>query len=125
MPAIVGTKLILATVPSDAVVVLGAVGSVTVRARRSISTCTVFVVAIATMLNCNRAQSSGPVEKSQAAALPALAVAPAPPPPVVRRAPSISAADALPGLSDLPPERRAIQIVDGERQVDADAARAR
>src|SRR5262245_5642132 len=35
------------------------------------------------------------------------------------------AADALPALSDLPPARRAIQVVGDERQVDADAARAR
>ena len=45
-----------------------------------------------------------------------------------RRAPRpqpIAAADALPALSDLPPERRAIQVVgSGENPVDADAARA-
>jgi hypothetical protein len=87
----------------------------------------------------------------RAAPMSAVSDAAPPPSPQNPHAPAISqqparprphftlAADALPALSDLPPERRAIQIVasgdrsdagedgqDGkERQVDADAARAR
>jgi len=48
------------------------------------------------------------------------AAAPAPPPP------SVPDADAIPEATDLPPERRAVQVVGGrERMVDADVARAR
>jgi len=64
---------------------------------------------------------------------PAVAATVTPAAPRPRPSP-LPAADALPALSDLPPERRAIQIVGvgqnaaeqlPERQVDADAARAR
>jgi hypothetical protein len=51
------------------------------------------------------------------------ASSPAPPP---RPRPSLLAADVLPAAGDLPPERRAIQVVGGvERTVDVEAARAR
>jgi hypothetical protein len=61
-----------------------------------------------------RAILSSPAERD--------AAAPRPP----RRRPKAPDADALPAASDLPPERRAIQVVAGEeRVVDADVARAR
>ena len=62
-----------------------------------------------------------PRVRRRAAAPPGVPALPARP-----RPQPIAAADALPALSDLPPERRAIQVVgSGENQVDADAARAR
>jgi hypothetical protein len=86
----------------------------------------VIVAAISAVFGCRRAEKAASgVDAGRAPAV----SAPATPP---RRA--TPAADALPALSDLPAERRAIQVVgvqkDGaekleERQVDADAARAR
>jgi len=84
------------------------------------------------MPGCGRSKqpASVPVETHRAPATAAPALAPPPPRP---RPQPIAAADALPALSELPPERRAIQVVGAgesferveERQVDADAARAR
>jgi hypothetical protein len=89
-----------------------------------------MVVTIATAFACNRAPSSAPVASRVAPA-----VSPAVAPAATRPRPTpLPAADALPALSDLPPERRAIQIAGVakndpeqllERQVDAEAARAR
>jgi hypothetical protein len=89
----------------------------------------VIVVTIVGAIACRRVEPRAPVVVDAARA--PIAIAPPPPPP--RRL--IPAADALPGLSDLPPERRAVQVVGvargagreepEERQVDADAARAR
>ncbi len=79
-----------------------------------------FLAALA----CARkpAPSPGPETRAplDARATPAAAPAARPAPPL---APD---ADALPAAAELPPERRAIQVVAGsEREVDADAARAR
>src|SRR5262245_58622608 len=83
---------------------------------------------IAGAIACKRVEPRAPVviDAVRAPAVPA----PAPP-----RRQVIPAADALPALPDLPPERRAVQVVGveragagqelEERQVDADAARAR
>src|SRR5262245_32577159 len=83
---------------------------------------------IAGAIACKRVEPRAPVviDAVRAPAVPA----PAPP-----RRQVIPAADALPAWPDLPPERRAVQVVGveragagqelEERQVDADAARAR
>jgi hypothetical protein len=89
-----------------------------------------ILATIAATVGCGRPKqpASVPVETQRA---PAVAT---PAPPVRPRPQPIAAADALPALSELPPERRAIQVVGAgeifqgqleERQVDADAARAR
>jgi len=101
---------------------------------RTSPTRVVIVAAIASSLAvaCNRApKQTAPTDVPRA---PVLANT-APPDPPRPRARPIAAADALPALPDLPPERRAIQVVGSgengggenfeERQVDADAARAR
>jgi hypothetical protein len=81
---------------------------------------------------CRRAPPLAAQEAQRAPAPPPANVQPAPPP--RPRPQPIAAADALPALSDLPPERRAIQVVGSgensrddlrERQVDVEAARAR
>ena len=78
------------------------------------------MASLAASLACDRAKPSAPIEAPRAPTLTAAAPPPRP------RAQPIAAADALPALSDLPPERRAIQVVGSdENQVDADAARAR
>jgi hypothetical protein len=87
----------------------------------------ILVATIATPA-CERAKPRPPAERPRASAS-----ATAAPPPARPRPQPIAAADALPALSDLPPERRAIQVVGSgengadrqERQVDADAARTR
>ena len=92
-----------------------------------------IVVAIAIAFGCNRAPSGAPVASRGAPAVSAAVTPVTPAAPRLRPQP-LPAADALPALSDLPPERRAIQIAGVaqndaqqllERQVDADAARAR
>ena len=89
-----------------------------------------FAVATIAAPACDRAKPTPPAERPR----PSAAATAAPPPAPARPRPQpIAAADALPALSDLPPERRAIQVVGSgengadlqERQVDADAARAR
>ena len=106
----------------------------TVRSRLPCRTCAaigiLFVGMIAGAIGCKRV-ASRPAVVLDAGRAPAVAT-PAPPPP---RRQVILAADALPALPDLPPERRAVQVVgvEGagvgqqleERLVDADAARAR
>ena len=83
---------------------------------------TVFAVLIAT-LACSRGEPAPPAPRREPAppASPApVAAAPKPRPPPLR------AEDVLPAAPELPPERRAIQIIgDEERVVDADVARAR
>jgi hypothetical protein len=89
---------------------------------------TATVVATLAAPSCDRAKPSPPAETRRVPA-PTIAT----PPPARPRPQPIAAADALPALSDLAPERRAIQVAGGgengagpqERQVDADAARAR
>jgi hypothetical protein len=88
----------------------------------------VIVGTIAGAIGCKRVEPRAPVAVDAVRA----PGAPAPAPP---RRQVIPAADALPALPDLPPERRAVQVVGvaragagqqlEERQVDADAARAR
>ena len=85
-----------------------------------------LVAALAPALACDRAKASPPVETPRAPAAATAAPPGVPTLPARPRPQPIAAADALPALSDLPPERRAIQVVgSGENQVDADAARAR
>jgi hypothetical protein len=84
---------------------------------------TVFAVLIAT-LACSRGEPAPPAPAPPRREPPPVATAPvaAPRP----RPPALRAEDVLPAAPDLPPERRAIQIIgDEERVVDADAARAR
>src|SRR6185503_7130443 len=101
---------------------------------RTSPTRVVIVAAVASSLAlaCNRAKPPAPSTEVQRAPATANAAPPAPPRPRPR---PIAAADALPALPELPPERRAIQVVGRdeingvidfqERPVDADAARAR
>jgi hypothetical protein len=96
-----------------------------VRAWHLASTAAVIVAAITATAGCERARSAAPVEDRGAPPRRSAPPAAAPAPPPVAR-PRMPVADALPALPELPPERRAIQVVDdAERQVDADAARAR
>jgi hypothetical protein len=92
---------------------------------------TTFTTTIAAVPACHRAAPRAPAETQRAPGPPAATVPPAPP---RRRPQPIAAADALPALSDLPAERRAIQVVGrgendekdvSERNVDVEAARAR
>ena len=104
----------------------------TTRTSRFFAASVAVVTTIAALPSCNRAKQTAPIETRRAP----VAVRSAPPAPARPRAKPIAAADALPVLPELPPERRAIQIVGSgenggddfkfeERQVDADAARAR
>ncbi len=90
-----------------------------------------IIATLGATIGCERARPPAAVETPR---VPALAKAAPPAPPVRPRPPPIATADALPALSDLPAERRAVQVVAAgddsrglpeERQVDADAARAR
>ena len=90
-----------------------------------------FATVLGALPACHRAKPRAPVETRRAPPPPAAAALPAPP---RRRAQPIAAGDVLPASSDLPPERRAIQVVGSgensdaelsEQQVDVEAARAR
>src|SRR3982751_6271803 len=79
---------------------------------------TALLVSLLAVVGCRRDASDGATTAAPAPP------APAPSAPVVPRRPRGKDQDALPPATGLPPERRALQVVDGQdRIVDADVAR--
>jgi hypothetical protein len=98
---------------------------------RLISICVAIAVAVSAA-GCRREQARAVETRSAPSVAPVPAPSSKPPakPPVRPRPPAIDAADVLPAATEVPPERRAIQVVGvgetfEERTVDADAARER